>query len=128
MTISVPVSYGELLDKISILEIKLAHASVADQRQNIEAELRALTEARDGGVPDGPDINEIFGLLRDVNQRLWSVEDDLRDCERRRDFDGVFVDLARSVYKLNDHRAGLKRKLNELLGSSLVEEKLYRDY
>ncbi len=128
LTISVPVSYGEVLDKISILEIKLAHVSRADQRKNIECELRSLAEARAGAFSDGPDIREIYDRLSDVNKRLWSVEDDLRECERKRVFDGVFIDLARSVYKLNDHRAALKRKLNKLLGSPLVEEKLYRDY
>ncbi len=128
MSVKVDVSYGELLDKISILEIKRTNASAPDQRRNIETELAALFEARDRAIPDGAPIGDLYIRLKEVNGRLWSVEDDLRDCERQGEFSAAFVELARSVYRLNDHRARLKRELNTVLGSELVEEKLYRDY
>lgn len=128
MTISVEVSYGEMLDKISILEIKLEKVSNPGQRENISRELGILSEARDQGLSGGLDFSEIYSSLKNVNLRLWQIEDDIRDCERRQDFGPDFVLLARSVYKVNDHRAALKRELNELLGSPLIEEKLYQDY
>ena len=128
MTITVEVSYGEMLDKISILEIKLEKVSDPGQRENISRELGILSAARDQGLADGPDFSAIYQGLKDVNLQLWQIEDDIRDCERRQDFGDQFIALARSVYRINDRRAALKRELNELLGSPLVEEKLYQDY
>lgn len=128
MSVKVDVSYGELLDKISILEIKLEMAPKAKQRRNIERELDTLRAARDDAVMDDPRIADLCARLKDVNRRLWKVEDDIRDCERRRDFGEDFVVLARSVYRLNDLRARLKRDLNSVLDSTLVEEKLYQSY
>jgi hypothetical protein len=128
MTIKVEVSYGELVDKISILEIKAAHAADPGQRRNIERELAVLEAAR-RQIPDrGGVTRPLFDALKSVNERLWTVEDRLRDCERQRDFGPDFVELARSVYRLNDRRAALKREINTALGSSLVEEKLHPDY
>ncbi len=128
MSVKVEVSHGELLDKISILEIKRSNATASEQRRNIEAELTTLVAARDRAVPAGASIGDLYDRLKDVNLRLWAVEDDLRDHERRGAFGARFVELALSVYRLNDLRAGLKRELNTVLGSELVEEKLYRDY
>ena len=128
MSVKVDVSYGELLDKISILEIKRTNATAAEQRRNIEAELAALFAARDRAIPYPAPIGDLSDRLKDVNGQLWAVEDDLRDCEREGEFGAAFVELARSVYRLNDLRARLKRELNTALGSELVEEKLYRDY
>ncbi len=128
MTITVEVSYGEMLDKISILEIKLEKVTDPGQRDNIAREFAILSEARDQGLAGGPDFSTLYGDLKNINLQLWEVEDDIRDCERRRDFGDGFVALARSVYKMNDRRAALKRELDEFLGSPLVEEKLYRDY
>ena len=127
MTITVEVSYGEMLDKISILEIKLEKVTDAAQRANIAHELDILSRARDQGLSDGADFSAVYQQLKDVNAQLWEIEDDIRDCERRQEFGDEFVALARSVYRRNDHRAALKRELNDLLGSPLVEEKLYRD-
>lgn len=128
MTVKVDISYGELLDKISILEIKLEHATDPSQRGNIETELTLLAGSRDSALDLTPDAVDLAARLKDVNRRLWAIEDDIRDCERRGDFGPDFVALARSVYKSNDARAALKRELNERLGSPLVEEKLYQDY
>jgi hypothetical protein len=128
VAIKVEVSYGELVDKVSILEIKAARASDPGQRRNIERELAALDSAR-RRIPDRAGvIGRVFDALKAVNERLWAVEDRLRDCERRRDFGAEFIELARSVYRLNDRRAALKREINAALGSPLVEEKLHPDY
>lgn len=128
MTVKADISYGELLDKISILEIKLEHATDPAQRANIENELNLLVQSRDGTLDLTPEARDHAVRLKDVNRRLWAIEDDIRDCERRGDFGADFVSLARSVYKSNDERAAIKRALNECLGSPLVEEKLYQDY
>ena len=128
MSVEIAVSFGELFDKISILEIKQAKVVRPDQRANIEKELDILNRVRAGAVPADVAIDDLMGGLAYVNERLWDVEDELRDCERRNEFDAAFVEFARSVYQLNDRRAQLKRELNMRLGSELIEEKLYHDY
>jgi len=128
LSVEIAVSFGELFDKISILEIKQAKVVRPDQRANIEKELDILNRVRAGAVPADVAIDDLMGGLADVNERLWDVEDELRDCERRNEFDAAFVEFARSVYQLNDRRAQLKRELNMRLGSELIEEKLYHDY
>jgi hypothetical protein len=128
VSVEIAVSYGELFDKISILEIKRSNVVNPDQRVNIENELEVLNRARATAIPDHVDVNDLMTGLSDVNARLWDVEDELRDCERRNEFGATFVELARSVYRLNDRRADLKRELNQRLGSELTEEKLYNKY
>ena len=128
MSVCIPVSYAELLDKIAILQIKCRNVEAGACRRNVEAELAALEAARNASLAMDEDAWAFFARLRDVNARLWAVEDGLRACERRGDFGVDFVDLARSVYRLNDERARIKRGLNERLGSALVEEKLYAAY
>ena len=128
MSVEVTVPYGELFDKISILEIKQSKVVNADQRINIENELNVLNRVRATIVPDNFKIDDLIEGLTDVNKRLWNIEDQLRDCERRQDFSETFIELARSVYRLNDRRAELKRELNSRLGSELVEEKIYNEY
>ena len=128
MSVEIAVSYGELFDKISILEIKQSKVVNADQRKNIENELDVLNRVRTTVVPADFKINNLMAGLTDVNERLWDIEDQLRDCERRQDFSTTFIELARSVYRWNDRRAELKRELNTRLGSGLVEEKLYTEY
>lgn len=125
----VPVSIGELVDKITILELKQRHIGDPAKRANVDAECAALQEVLApllvGATPGvGPAIDR----LRVINAKLWQVEDDIRDCEREQDFGPRFVALARSVYVTNDERAAVKRELNQLLGSRLVEEKSYRPY
>ncbi|MFS8038106.1 DUF6165 family protein [Xanthobacter sp. AM11] len=117
-----PVSAGELIDKITILEIKAAHIADAQARANVLRELSLLVSLRDEhGI--GPQVAQLTAALAEVNRRLWQVEDDLRACEAEGRFDSAFVELARSVYLQNDRRAALKRQVNLLVGSAIVEEK-----
>ena len=128
MILKVAVSWGELFDKIAILEIKRDRLADAAQRANAEAELAALVQARDAALPPGADIDGEAGELRAVNEALWQIEDDIRDCERRGDFGPDFIALARAVYRTNDRRAAIKRRINTALGSAIVEEKSYTPY
>lgn len=122
----VPVSNGEIADKISILRIKLDEIADPAKRANVEKEFRLLLPllAEIGLAEDHPLYLDLLG----VNRELWVIEDDIRDKERRKEFDERFVELARSVYFRNDRRAEIKRAINEATGSGLVEEKSYRPY
>jgi hypothetical protein len=124
----VPVSPGELIDKITILRIKSRR--IADPRKlaNIHAELEALLSTWRGHPYSRQDVSAEEHALQTVNERLWVIEDDIRDKERAQAFDAEFIGLARAVYFENDERAAIKRRINEKLGSSIVEEKSYRDY
>ncbi len=127
MQVTAPVSWGELIDKITILEIKLEKLGPGAQRDNVKREHDALAAVRDrlgAGRPWQAGAAE----LKAINLILWQVEDDIRDCERDKDFGPRFIELARSVYRTNDRRAAEKRRLNEAMGSELVEEKLYKPY
>ena len=127
-TVSVEVSPGELIDKITILEIKLERMTDPAKLGNVRTEWQTLTAARDAAVPTSARLDALTAGLKAVNERLWAIEDDIRDCERAKDFGAKFVELARSVYISNDERARLKREINELLGSRLIEEKSYAAY
>lgn len=128
MTLVAPVSWGELIDKITILEIKLAKLGPGPKFDNVRRELDALAAVRDRNAPSPKAWREIAGELKAINEALWKIEDDIRDCEREKRFDAEFIELARSVYRTNDKRAAAKRRLNDRMGSVLVEEKLYRSY
>ncbi len=121
----VPVSAGELIDKITILEIKLERIADEAKLANVRKELDALRAARAEAVLASAELADLTAALKAVNEKLWEVEDEVRKCEAVGDFGHRFVTLARSVYKTNDERVGLKRRINELLGSPLVEEKSY---
>ncbi len=127
MQVVAPVSWGELIDKITILEIKLEKLGPGPQRDNVKREHDALVAVRDRHGAGGA-WQAGAAELKAINEILWQVEDDIRDCERDKDFGPRFVELARSVYKTNDRRAAVKRRLNEAMGSELVEEKLYKSY
>lgn len=127
-TFSAPIAPGELLDKISILEIKAERISDPDKRRNIERELELLTGLWHGSARETAEISELRAELKSVNETLWTIEDEIRDCERRRDFGARFIELARSVYRTNDRRAAIKRQINERLGSAIIEEKSYTAY
>jgi glycosyltransferase involved in cell wall biosynthesis len=121
----VEISPGELLDKISILEIKNERITDEKKRDNVQRELALLRTARDRSIQISEHIILLADQLKTVNSQLWDVEDSLRSCERERDFGPRFVELARSVYRHNDRRAAIKRMLNDLLGSRIIEEKSY---
>jgi hypothetical protein len=124
----VPISFGELIDKITILKIKAQRIHDPAKADNISNELQRLTGARDRLAIAGNDIERLEEELKRVNESLWEIEDQIRDCEREKNFGPRFVELARSIYRTNDRRAELKRKLNEQAGSSIVEEKSYSRY
>ncbi len=126
--LQVEVSPGELIDKITILEIKADRISDPDKLANVHRELRSLTATGEKALDTSPELDEFTAELRRINEQLWEIEDDIRDCERNGDFGERFVELARAVYRTNDRRAAAKRSINELLGSELVEEKDYADY
>lgn len=126
--IHTPIAPGELIDKITILEIKAERIADPSRRANVTHELDLLRAVRDRSLPDAPSIDDLKGELKAVNEALWEIEDDIRDCERVSDFGPRFVSLARSVYRTNDRRAALKRAINERLGSEIMEEKSYSAY
>jgi hypothetical protein len=128
MILTIPASGGEVIDKLTILDIKLARITDPAKRANVAREHAALLEAWRDAVPDPAALEGLVDALRGVNEALWEVEDALREHERRRDFGAAFVELARSVYRTNDRRAELKREINARLGSALVEEKSYATY
>ena len=126
--ISVPVSYGELIDKITILEIKSAQISDASKLTNVRAELDLLTATWESNDASKADVADARARLKSVNEDLWDIEDRIRLKEKVQAFDVEFIELARSVYFRNDVRAKIKREINLALGSQLVEEKSYKDY
>jgi hypothetical protein len=128
VTIDIPVGAGELVDKITILEIKRQRLRDPRQLANVAAELASLATARQRWVAPSDELTRLTAALKAVNELLWDIEDDIRDCERAGDFGPKFIGLARSVYRRNDERALLKRQINELLRSSMIEEKSYRSY
>jgi hypothetical protein len=127
MSILIPVSAGELVDKITILRVKAARIEFA-KLANVKKELDLLEAAATRELADVPGIEALFAELEAVNASLWDVEEGKRDCERRKDFGPAFVSLARRVYRENDRRAAIKRRINEAAGSDIVEEKSYRPY
>jgi tetratricopeptide (TPR) repeat protein len=128
LPVMVAVSPGELIDKITILEIKNERMTDSDKLDHVRAELAALRAARSQALAPSEPLEALTAELRAVNEALWQVEDEIRLCERNGDFGPRFIALARSVYQQNDRRAALKRQINTLLGSDLVEEKAYRAY
>ena len=126
--INTPVSFGELIDKVTILEIKAERIGDAAKVANVRRELELLNATWAAHPAAATDISELRAALKIVNERLWVIEDDIRIKEKRQEFDEVFIRLARSVYFENDERARIKRAINERLGSTLVEEKSYQDY
>ena len=126
--IHVPVSPGEVLDKITILEIKSERMSDPEKVANVRVELAVLQETWSGAVSGDDVIRDLHAQLKEINEALWEIEDDIRDKERVKEFDDRFIELARSVYFTNDRRSTVKKELNLHLGSEIVEEKSYQDY
>ena len=128
MQVAIEISPGELFDRLTILEIKAQRVSDPEKLRNVKLELDLLSQVRDRELKNRAELVGLVGELRVVNETLWKVEDDIRDCERAKQFDARFIELARSVYRLNDQRAALKRKINVAVGSKIVEEKSYQPY
>ncbi len=126
--LSVPVSAGELIDKISILAIKAEHFHDAEKLRHVQEELKLLKAVRDQAIQPSEQLSELTAQLKSVNAELWRIEDEIRDCERRQDFGPTFIELARAVYYTNDRRSEFKRQINALVGSTIVEEKSYTRY
>lgn len=126
--ITIQASLGEVLDKISILILKQQKLERPDALANVSKELEVLYSALSCSQMEEAISHPLYSTLSDVNRQLWDVEDDLREMESSQTFDSNFVELARSVYRLNDHRATIKRELNILFGSTLIEEKSYKRY
>jgi hypothetical protein len=128
MEITTPISAGELLDKITILKIKSDKLTDAEKLKNVQTELTALNAVAANAFEFDAPLSKLVDQLQNINGKLWVIEDDIRDCERAGDFGAEFVRLARAVYVTNDVRAQLKKDINLLLGSALVEEKSYQKY
>lgn len=125
LSIQVEIAPGELLDKISILEIKSERITDAAKLTHVRVELESLRAAAAKAVPTSPALQSLADELKSVNAALWDIEDEIRRCERGADFGPRFIELARSVYRENDRRAAMKKQINALLGSKLIEEKSY---
>lgn len=126
--ILIPISPGELLDKITILEIKSERIESAEKKANVNNELSMLNKVWDDAVSEDSDIISMRKELKSINEALWDIEDDIRDEERDKRFTEKFIELARSVYVTNDQRADVKKRINIHLKSDIVEEKSYQDY
>ena len=126
--ILVQVSVGELLDKISILEIKKEKIKDSEKLKFINEEHAILKEQLDQNVKSNDKLNELFQSLKEINAKLWIIEDDKRMCEKNSDFTENFIKLSRNVHFLNDERAMIKLKINELTGSIIKEIKEYQIY
>ena len=125
---SIPASWGEIIDKITILEIKMKNIGDEKAKNNVSHELSLLNDTCSEIFAANSEVVELKNQLSEINSRLWQIEDDIREKEAQQSFDDEFVELARSVYKTNDLRAAVKREINVCLESEIVEEKSYRSY
>jgi len=128
MKILAEISAGELADKVTILEIKGEQLEFPEALRNVNTERLALEARLDPIIKNTPALTGLKAELKQINQTLWKIEDDIREKERQKDFGDAFVQLARSVYFENDRRARVKRQINDLVGSAIVEEKSYSEY
>ena len=127
MLINTPISLGELVDKVSILIIKKKNISDSIKLTHVTKELDFLQKTLKEYISEDK-INKFIQELININSKLWKIEDDIRECERKKIFDQTFIDLARSVYFTNDERAKVKNDINKTFGSELVEVKSYEEY
>ena len=128
MLLSIPVSVGEIMDKITILEIKAERILDAEKLANVTAELDTLRPLVTHDALNTASIKALVAELKDINEALWDIEDDIREREYTKDFGEAFIALARAVYVTNDKRAEVKKQINLATGSTLIEEKSYEDY
>ena len=128
MNILVEISPAELIDKLTILEIKLELIKDAGKLSNVRREHSALISAYQAAIVENEQLRELTSTLKRINRELWDIEDNIRAEERAKSFGARFIELARSVYRTNDRRAAIKRQINTLLNSQIPEEKSYADY
>lgn len=126
--ILVPTAPGELIDKLTILRLKEERMTDPAKVANVRTEMAALTKTADSQIPPSVELTALWEDLYVINGDLWVIEDDIRDCENAKNFGEDFIRLARAVYITNDRRADVKKKINLLLGSTLIEEKSYADH
>ena len=127
-SVTIEVGAGELIDKITILEIKAERIADEAKLVNIRHELEVLTKTRGEQMRDTDELVKLSAELKAINEKIWDIEDDIRECESRKDFGEQFIELARGVYHTNDKRAAVKKQINLLTGSGIIEEKSYTDY
>ena len=128
MSIKIQISPGELIDKFTILDIKLNRIKEKKKTQNIRKEHKILKRQIEKNLPKSKRLSALISKLKTINKTLWDIEDQIRVCERKQDFEKKFIKLARSVYQKNDLRSSYKREINKLLGSEIIEEKSYESY
>lgn len=126
--ILVEIGSGELIDKITILQIKSERMSDAAKLANVRLELTELSAARDANLPASDELEALSARLKGINEALWVIEDDIRACEAEKDFGEKFIALARAVYVTNDQRAAVKKQINLLTGAKIIEEKSYTEF
>ena len=124
----IPISWGELFDKITILQIKIENLQEKNALKNVKTEHDQLTKIYSSNFLEDEKSNRLLKDLKKINQKLWDIEDKIRDKERLKKFDEEFLELARNVYLTNDERSRIKRNINETFGSKIIEEKLYSKY
>jgi hypothetical protein len=124
--VTVPIGIGELIDKISILEIKIERIADEEKLRNVRAEFQILNNLKSAAGLDTPGMRPYADELKSINAKLWDIEDEIRELESRKDFGDRFIALARAVYLTNDRRASVKREINVTYGSDIIEEKSYR--
>jgi hypothetical protein len=125
--IRVPISNGELIDKITVLQIKSEKIKDEAKLKNIKKELKMLEKLFETNLKD-KDVDPLFTRLKEINLKLWEIEDRLREKERKKEFDSEFIELARGVYYTNDERSRIKKEIDRLTGSQITEEKSYEKY
>ena len=128
MSIKIQISPGELIDKFTILDIKLNRIKEQEKTQNIRKEHKIIKRQIEKNLPKSKRLSALISKLKTINKTLWDIEDQIRVCERKQDFEKKFIKLARSVYQKNDLRSSYKREINTLLGSEIIEEKSYESY
>ena len=124
----IPISWGELFDKITILQIKLENLKDKNALKNVKIEYDELFKIYENNFREDANAKLLLTDLKNINKTLWNIEDDIRDKERHKTFDEEFIELARSVYITNDERSRIKRNINNTFGSQFIEEKSYSDY
>lgn len=127
-TVTIQVGPGELIDKITILQIKSDRIADAGKLANVRHELEVLTRTLHEQVPPSDELTRLSDELKSINESLWVIEDDIRACEAAKDFGKTFIELARAVYITNDRRAAVKKQINLLTGSTIIEEKSYTEF